>query len=264
MSHLLRMALKSPPPGGTDASAFPFSLPVVQQLPALDLSAPVTLFVGENGTGKSTVLEGLAAAAELPSLGGSDLEFDLTLAPQRRLGAALRLSWARRSRKGFFLRAEDFFGYLRNQARIDARIKREKLEESGAPPVLPTDDARHVDEREAARFIARYDSRSHGESFLDVFGTRIHPGGLYLLDEPESPLSPMKQLALLSILMKAASRDAQFVIATHSPILLSCPGARIFSFDHTPVIEVRADDLEHITLTRQFLNDPQRYLRQLR
>lgn len=134
------------------------------------INAPVTLFVGENGSGKSTLLEGIAAAAELRAIGGSEIALDDSLAPQRNLGAALRLSWSVRSRQGFFLRAEDFFGHLRRQARNEVR--------------------RHHDERDAARYVGMYDARSHGESFMDLFTTSVRPGRLYLLDEPEAPLSP--------------------------------------------------------------------------
>jgi predicted ATPase len=249
-----------------EAGTFPFSVPSITTLPTLDVSVPVTLFVGENGSGKSTLLEGIAAAAELPSLGVSEIAVDNTLTQQRRLGAALRLAWRPRSRQGFFLRAEDFFGHLRGQARMEARILREKAEVGGVVSVESTDGpgGLHPDERDAQRFIGRFDSRSHGESFMELFASRVRPRGLYLLDEPEAPLSPMKQLALLALVVRAAEDGAQFIIATHSPILLACPGARIFSFDAPPIHEVAYDDLEHVNVMRDFLNDPEGHLRNLR
>lgn len=245
--------------------AFPFSVPAIEALPTLDLNVPVTLFVGENGSGKSTLLEGIAAAAELPALGVHEVAFDDTLAEQRHLAAALRLAWRPRSRQGFYLRAEDFFGHLRMQARTDARILREKAEFRGDRFDHETAAAggAHVDEWNAANHLRRYDSRSHGESFVDVFSRRVRPRGLYLLDEPEAPLSPMKQLELLRLIVKATEDEAQFVIATHSPILLACPGARIFSFDSPPIREVEYDDLQHVTVMRDFLNDPESYLRHI-
>jgi predicted ATPase len=261
MSHLLKVGLKNSPQG-SEASRFPFSVPAVRTLPTLDLGTQVTMFVGENGSGKSTLLEGLAAAAELRSFGASSIAADDTLTPQRALGASLRLSWSRRSRKGFFLRAEDFFGYLKEQARTDARIAREWLESPGEEPALDS-NARHVDERNAARYLAQHDARSHGESFIDLFAKRFESNGLYLLDEPEAPLSPMRQLTLLSLIMEFARRDAQFVIATHSPILLACPEARIYSFDRTPIAEVSYRELEHVNVMRDFLNNPEQYLRRL-
>ena len=99
---------------------------------------------------------------------------------------------------------------------------------------------------------------------MDLFTSRVRPRGLYLLDEPEAPLSPMKQLALLALVVKAAEDGAQFIIATHSPILLACPDARIFSFDAPPIHEVAYDDLEHVNVMRDFLNDPEGHLRDLK
>jgi predicted ATPase len=95
---------------------------------------------------------------------------------------------------------------------------------------------------------------------MDLFSERVRPGGLFLLDEPEAPLSPRRQVAFLGLLIGAAAKGAQFIIATHSPILLACPGARIYSFDRTPITEVPYDELEHVTVTRDFLNDPSRFI----
>ena len=259
MPHLVRISSKQPPPEG---APYPFSVPQIRTLPQLDLRSAVTFFVGENGSGKSTLLEGIAAAAELPALGSADVASDDTLVPARQLGAALRLAWSPRSRQGFFLRAEDFFGYHRSLARLDARILRERTEGRVSPGELLVDRtaAVHPDERDAARFVAQYDSRSHGESFMDVFAKRVRPGGLYLLDEPEAPLSPRRQIAFLDVIIRAAKDRAQFIIATHSPILLACPGATIYSFDTSPITVVAYEELEHVVVTRDFLNDPKSFL----
>jgi predicted ATPase len=263
MPHLLRLSMKHPPPDGEDV-AYPFCVPQIRALSQLDLNVAVTCFVGENGSGKSTLLEGIAAAAELPSIGSSQVANDDTLGPARTLGSGLRLSWTQRSRKGFFLRAEDFFGSLRARARDDARILREMNEASAG---VRADEPRpvgvtgsHPDEHAAGRIVGRYDTRSHGESFMDLFTERIRPGGLHLLDEPEAPLSPKRQIALLDVIVQAAKRGAQFIIATHSPILLACPGARIYSFDQVPIAEVEYESLEHVTVTREFLNDPGKFV----
>ncbi|MEW5928929.1 MAG: AAA family ATPase [Gemmatimonadota bacterium] len=247
---------------------FPFTVPAIRTLDVLDLSAPVTFFVGENGSGKSTLLEGIAAAAQLPTLGSDEVAFDRSLGAQRALASTLQLTWRSRSRHGFFLRAEDFFGYLRRLARDRARIDREAREFGlAAPPPERADDWEsgvHPDEVGAAEYMEVFDARSHGESFLELFTHRIDGTGLYLLDEPEAPLSPQRQLALLALLSDAVAEGAQFVVATHSPILLAFPGARIYSFDAAPVQEVEYGDLEHVNLTRDFLLDPERYLRHLR
>ena len=113
------------------------------------------------------------------------------------------------------------------------------------------------------RYGVDLDANSHGQSFLRLFQSRFVPGGLYLLDEPEAPLSPTSQLALIALMQDMLTQDAQFIVATHSPILLAFPGATIYSFDSTPVRPVRYDELEHVVLTREFLNAPERYIRAL-
>jgi predicted ATPase len=93
-----------------------------------------------------------------------------------------------------------------------------------------------------------------------LFANRVHPGGLCLLDEPEAPLSPKRQIEFLNLILRAVERGAQFIIATHSPILLGCPGARIYSFDEAPVVRIAYDELAHVTVTRAFLNEPGRFI----
>ena len=273
MPHLVRIALKSRPSAGSSSGdtyatdTFPFSVPAIRTLPELQLDTAVTFFVGENGTGKSTLLEAIAIAAGLPTVGSDEVAYDRTLGPQRELARELRLSWAPKSKRGFYLRAEDFFGYLKRQARNEARMAREKLELFGVRPEEVEHRAvsgDHVDERGAESYLPRFDARSHGESFLDLFNDRVYPGGLYLLDEPETPLSPQRQIALLGLIIDAARDGAQFIMATHSPILLACPGARIVSFDTVPVSDAEYEDLEHVRVTRDFLTDPERYLRHFR
>src|SRR5688572_3526107 len=114
------------------------------------------------------------------------------------------------------------------------------------------------------RYGVDLDASSHGQGFLHLFQSRFVPGGLYLLDEPEAPLSPQSQLALLVMIQDMVAHDAQFIIATHSPILLAFPNATIYSFDRLPLERVPYDELEHVVLTRDFLNAPERYLRALR
>jgi len=113
------------------------------------------------------------------------------------------------------------------------------------------------------RYGVDLDANSHGQSFLRLFQSRFVGGGLYLLDEPEAPLSPQSQLAFMAMMLDMVARDGQFIIATHSPILLAFPGARIYSFDSAPVREVEYASLEHVALTREFLNAPERFLRHL-
>jgi predicted ATPase len=256
--------------GGDDAR-FPFSVPVVRDLDALAFPTPVTFFVGENGSGKSTLLEGIALAAGLPAVGSDDAARDATLGAQRELAHALKLVWSRRTHRGFFLRAEDFFGFAKRLSAMRAEFKQRivELEEEYADRSawakgLAMGPARASLADMERRYGANLDANSHGQSFLKLFQSRFVPGGLYLLDEPEAPLSPQSQLALMVMIQEMIAEDAQFVIATHSPILLAYPGATIYSFDRSPVEAVGYEELEHVVLTRDFLNAPERYLRALK
>ena len=250
-------------------AGYPF-LPKLLALEAMAFAAPVTVFVGENGSGKSTLLEALACALRLPAIGADATEQEAKLASVRPLADALKLTFSRKARHGFFLRAEDFFGFTRriSQMQRDLRAELARVaEEYRDRSAFTQGQAKMAFASSLAELNARYgvdpDARSHGESFLSLFASRIQPGGLYLLDEPESPLSPTSQLALLAMLMDRES-DCQFILATHSPILMAYPGAQIWSFDAEPPQIVPYEDLENIQLMRDFLNQPDRYIARLR
>jgi len=256
----------------TDSSAFPFTVPAIRTLESLDVGTPVTFFVGENGSGKSTLLEGIAAAARLPAVGSADVARDETLTAQRRLAKALRLRWAKRGTRGFFLRAEDFFGFTRRLARERAELQQQMQQteaeyragdRSAHALGLALGPLRGSLAGMEQRYGVDLDANSHGQSFLKLFQSRFVPGGLYLLDEPEAPLSPQSQLALLAMIAEMIAQNAQFIIATHSPMLLAFPGARIYTFDRVPIEPVAFDELDHVRITRDFLNAPERYLNQI-
>jgi len=249
---------------------FPFSVPAIAALETLDLDAPVTVFVGENGTGKSTLIEALAIACGLPAVGSARPAADPTLEPQRRLATRIRLSWRVRTHRGFFLRAEDFFGFQKSLATRRAEHAQE-LERIDVELAGSSDYARRLAKgphrASIHAFEARYgpdpDARSHGEAFLQLFRERLVPRGLFLLDEPEAALSPQSQLGLVAMIRDALSRGGQFVIATHSPILMAIPAARIYSFDDGVVRPVSYDELPSVALMRDFLRAPERYLRMI-
>ena len=188
----------------------------------------------------------------------------------RALARSLRLSWAKRTHRGFYMRAEDFFGFARRLSQMRAGLEQE-LErvdvEYADREAYARDLARSPHLKELGELRRRYgeglDRQSHGESFLRFFQARFVPGGVYFLDEPEAPLSPSRQLAFIALLKEMVAADAQVVLATHSPILLAYPDAAIWSFDEAPIRRVAFDDLEHVSLTRAFLNDPEAYLRHL-
>ena len=251
--------------------AFPFWVPTIASLSRLEFSTPAAFFVGENGSGKSTLLEALACAARLPTVGGDDVERDDTLCGPRLLASKLSLSWSRPTHRGFFLRAEDYFNFAR---RINATARElETLAEGYERDFATNPD--EIGAKHAAGYVrgqrqqlrARYgedaDALSHGEGFMNLFAQRLVPNGLYLLDEPEAALSPTRQLAFLSLMKEFAAQNCQFIIATHSPLLLAFPGAQIWSFDGDEIMNAAYDELSHVQLTRAFLSDPEAFLRRL-
>ena len=269
MLHLQSVKLTRIPPA--EADKFPFTVPIIRFLPELNFTTPVTFLVGENGSGKSTFLEAIASAANSISVGSDELDRDSSLANVRKLGKALKLTWSKRTRNGFFLRAEDYFGYAKRLGRIRQELEQELVEideEYKDRSAYAQGLARmaHVGQIHAlkTRYAGDLDERSHGESFFTFFKARFQPNGLYLLDEPEAPLSPLRQLAFLSLIKEMVEQhSAQFIIATHSPILMGYPDAIILSFDKSPVAPVAYDDLEHVSLTRDFLNNREAFLRRL-
>jgi predicted ATPase len=253
-------------------SEFPFSVPAIASLASSEVtfSSPVTFLVGENGSGKSTLLEGLASAAGSITVGSAPAERDPTFEAGRALGRALKLQWTKRTHRGFFMRAEDFFGYAKWMDHI-ARELAEDLRAVRDDPAL-SNAARQFGQvayaNESAAMKRRYgdglDARSHGEAFLTLFQSRFAPNGLYLLDEPEAPLSPTRQLSLIAMLkMMVTEGNAQFIIATHSPILMAFPGATIYVFEHGRIEPAAYDQVEHVAVTKQFLDDPEAFLRHL-
>ena len=268
-AYLLRAVERTAWPERLD-DQFPFNLPVLRTFERLEFTAPVTFLVGENGSGKSSLLEALACAIGAVTVGAESVMRDPSLEALRHFAFYLRLSWQKRTHKGFFLRAEDFFGYSRWMERVKTELRQD----------IATVEAEYQDRSALARALAktpyqselgaleqRYgsglDSRSHGESFMLLFQERFVPGGLYLIDEPEASLSPLRQLSFLTLLQRMVAEDAQFVIATHSPMLMAFPGAQILSFDQGIIRPAAYQDLDHVRLTRDFLNHPARYLDQL-
>jgi predicted ATPase len=264
MIHLQSISLK---PGAKERSGFPFDLPLIKKLDQLEFRSPVTFFVGENGSGKSTLLEAIGAGVKLATVGGDDVERDETLENARALGRQLKFSWLKKTHRGFFLRAEDFFNFARRLQSMTRELQEiaDSFDGEYSGHALGLAKGAAMGQRQALieRYGENLDANSHGESFLKLFQSRFVAGGLYLLDEPEAPLSPQRQLALMAMLKEMVDHEAQFIIATHSPILMAFPGARILSFDDHPVREVDYDDVEHVSLTRAFLNNPQSFLRRL-
>ncbi len=249
---------------------FPFNVPLLASLEEITFSTPVTFLVGENGSGKSTLLESIACVVGSITVGSASVGKDPTLAAIRQMIFDFRLTWNRRTRKGFFMRSEDFFGYARqmDQTRAEMEGYLEEIDRDyQGRSQTAVDYARSPYQNELSGMQRRYgegvDARSHGESYLNLFQARFVPGGLYLLDEPEAPLSPKRQLSFMVLLQSMVAQQAQFIIATHSPILMGFPGASIYNCDSGRLAAVQYEDLEHVYITRDFLNHPKMYLRNL-
>ena len=236
--QFLRAVSFGPPPHGK----FPWSVPAVRALcdaGRLELNPAVTFLVGENGSGKSTVLEAIADHEGLRHEGGSRNMADPRKPHETALGATLSFERGRGhdgNSDAFFLRAESFY----NVATL--------VERSGVGGSYGPDPLHEI---------------SHGESFLALLEHRFRGNGLYLMDEPESALSPQRQLAFLALLDDYVRDGSQFVIATHSPILMAYPHATILQFDERGVGPVSYEDTEHYRVTRSFLEHPARMLREL-
>jgi len=223
-----------------DPTVFPWSLPLVRRFARLEFRARVTFFVGENGSGKSTLLEALAVAADAVALGGRDLR------SVRR--SALREFWPLvchfhgtvvRGRKRFCVRRMPSATHSGSLERCNSSG------ETAAGFAGSRAYAYIAAQRQAlsARYGADPDARSHGETFLALLAARLVPAGLYFLDEPETPLSPVRVLGLMSILMDAADAGSQFVIATHSPILMALPGAALLHFAEGDIRSTAYDEI---------------------
>nr|WP_245954480.1 AAA family ATPase [Paenibacillus flagellatus] len=223
---------------------YPFALPAIRSLTELSFDADVTFFTGDNGSGKSTLLEAIGAACGFSIVGGKDLVIGKEK-DDAKLASILKLSWLPKVNNGLYFRAETFDTFA---GYIDELAKEPTIGSSAYAPYGGVS----------------LNERSHGQSFLTFFTNRMGRRGLYLLDEPESALSPQNQLALLRIVWEAVERSgSQFVIATHSPILMAYPGARLFLFDDASVREIEYEDTEHYRLTKHFLNDREAYFRTL-
>jgi len=224
---------------------YPFCLPAVKSLEQIDMHPQVTFFVGENGSGKSTLLEAIAVSLGFNAEGGSKNFNFSTRRSHSELHGYLRIAKGiRRPRTGFFLRAESFFNVATEIENLDA-------EPSFGPPVIGSYGGRSLHEQ------------SHGESFLALMTERFGGQGLYILDEPEAALSPQRQLAVLSRLHDLVLDDSQFIIATHSPILMAYPQARIYQCGADGITQVAYEDTEHYQVTRDFLANPARMLDRL-
>lgn len=217
-----------------DFTTYPFALPAIVGLRRLTFTEPVTFFIGENGSGKSTLLEAMAISLGYNAEGGSKNFRFATRESHSELHHILHpVRSLKRPRDGFFFRAESYYNVATEIERLDEEGMGPRVADSYGPRALH--------------------AQSHGESFLALVMNRFRGGGLYLMDEPEAALSPMRQMSLISRMHDLTRKGSQFIIATHSPILLAYPHATIFEFDASGPQLRRYEETEHYRVTHDFL-----------
>lgn len=244
---------------------FPYNIPAIKYAKHLDMSAKINFLVGDNGTGKSTLLETLAFRLQLPHMDGSGYSKKAFQAAVK-LAEELEIDFNIERTKGFFFRAEDFGDYLNSVERTDARSYLRSLEGEVSDSIIQEMLANANDQLYHMRknYGQDLNTFSHGEAYLKIMNDKLERDGIYLLDEPEAALSPAKQLSLIyQIMNHLQSNMSQFIIATHSPMLLAIPGAHIYEITDNSMALTELEDTEHYRITKSFLNDPQMYLRHL-
>jgi predicted ATPase len=221
-----------------NSAEYPFCLPLIQNTKSILFSTPVTFFVGENGAGKSTILEAIAQHVGFGAEGGSkNINFKTSNEVSGRLAECMKLSWSYKPHNGYFFRAESFFNVASYLDGIGGN------KSYGGKSLH---------------------EQSHGEGFFAFFNNRLGDSGFFILDEPEAALSPQRQLSLLKIIHDMTKDySAQFIIATHSPILLAYPQATIYSCDNQQLQEVSYAETAHYQITKRFLENPGLYLKNL-
>jgi predicted ATPase len=230
---------------GVDGGRYPFSIPALRRLDTLALDEKVTFLVGENGSGKSTLIEGIAVAAGFNAEGGTRNMTVSTRASHSDLHERLRLVREPKSpRDGYFLRAESFFNVATHIEELDAAP-------GGGRPIIESYGGVSLHEQ------------SHGESFLSLVLNRFRGRGLYILDEPEAALSLRGQLALMRRMHDLLAEESQFIVSTHSPVLLGYPNALIYALTESGIERTPYEATEQYELTRSFLDDRDRFLRHL-
>lgn len=247
---------------------FPWSLPLIQNFEEIQFNQNISFFVGENGSGKSTILESIAAYTEIPIAGSLRLEDDESLAAANELANYLSIRFHNKSRQGFFMRSEDFIGYAR---KLKIQIKELEQEAQEVKKTFTGGDIKLtlgaiLGERQQLidRYTEDMEAMSHGEGFLKFFTSRITGRGLYLIDEPEAALSPQRQLSLISLIKtKAEKTNSQFIIATHSPIFMSIPNSEVFHFQNNTIEKIDYRETDHYLITKSILDSPEIIMQEL-
>ena len=246
---------------------FPFNVPGIKHAKNIDLSSPINFIIGDNGTGKSTLIEAIAFRLQLPHMDGSDyskrsFQSAVDIAPY------LDLTFNIERTIGFFFRAEDFGDYLNSVDRRDAALHAQLTDLKGQVPdhiiQQMKDNANNQLYHMRRNYGQELSTFSHGEAYLKIIHEKVSKRGIFILDEPEAALSPAKQLSLIyHIKEHLKTNNSQFIIATHSPIIMSVPGSNLYEITEEKMVKTNVEDTDHYLITKGFLNNPESYLRHL-
>jgi predicted ATPase len=225
--------------GQNNGIDYPYNIPAVKQIEKIVFNSPVTFIIGENGTGKSTIIEAIAIVAGFPGEGGTkNMKFSTYNSTSDLHNSIKLIRGPRREKDGYFLRAESFYN-----------VASYMEEPNPEGPLRYGGKVMH--------------NQSHGESFMWLINHRFYGNGLYLFDEPEAALSPQRQLSLLVAINNLTKTGSQFIISTHSPIVLSYPEAIIYQLSNSGIEKVKYEDAENVKLSRDYLNNPDLFLKEL-
>jgi len=251
-------------------SPYPLSLPLFRNLERLEFTKPVTIIAGENGSGKTTLLEILSLKLNAIRIDGNFAAKSEKIERIKQSEPAFRLEMIGKPKRNFFFQAEDFIRYMDalHQIKHDALTGLRGIEVNYAGrstyakslAAMPYVRTLHEIEQMYAGDIME---KSHGESFIEFFASRITNDGLYLLDEPEAALSAFNQLVILNLFSEAEKKNCQLIVSTHSPILSAYPGACIYEIRNNELVETKFEDMESISFIKAFLNNKDAYLRNL-
>ena len=246
---------------------FPFNIAAVQFAQQIQFDKRVTIFIGDNGCGKSTLLESIALNLNLPLIGGH-INDHAGFEAARLLQPYIEIEWKRQTHMGFFFRAEDFSDFVNSVQNENRKIANDLIDLKGK-----VDDSIINQMSESMNYSLRrmrkdygenMQAFSHGEAYLKILQTRIGDKGIFILDEPEAALSPLRQLSLIFFIIEVLKNpNTQFIISTHSPILMGIPGALIYEIRTDSMEQVPYKETDHYRITSNFLNNPDLYLREL-
>ena len=252
-----------------EETEYPFNIKPIRNTKELDLSNNITIFVGNNGAGKSTLLQSIAYYNNSINVSGNSLDSKYYESVQQ-LSTKMKLSYSIKTRKGFFFSGEEFITYINSLKMMKSQLlndieelKREYKDKNDYSLQLALGPIRKSLYELEDKYEGELGKKSHGEGFLEFFKARMHQKGIYLLDEPETPLSALNQYQLVVLITDLVKAGSQVIIATHSPIIMALKDAKIYNFTEEEITEIKYEDIESVQFTKHFLNDKDNFIERL-